>query len=86
MKNFSLLVFLLSLGLFTVSCATDPAGGGGAAVKPYPLDKCLVMDVPLAKMGKPKRIVYQGQEMKFCCKRCVKAFKADPEPYLAKLK
>ncbi|MFK5923859.1 MAG: hypothetical protein QM496_16910 [Verrucomicrobiota bacterium] len=86
MKNLLPIALALAVVLLTVSCATDSmTGKGGADVKPYPFDKCLVMDVPLAKMGKPKRIVYQRQEMKFCCKRCVKVFKADPETYLAKL-
>ena len=53
--------------------------------KPYSLTNCLVSDEKLGSMGKPVRIVHQGQEVKFCCKPCVRKFKKDPETYLAKL-
>ena len=56
-----------------------------AKAKPYPLDKCLVMDVKL----KPKETitkVYKGQQMKFCCVPCVIAFENAPEKYMAMLK
>ncbi len=84
MKNIIFSAAALSSALFLASCATTGTGDNGP-VKPYPLDKCLVMDVPLKKMGEPKKIVYQGQEMKFCCTRCVKAFKANPDFYFNKL-
>ena len=54
--------------------------------KPYPSKICLVTDNKLGSMGKPYRIVHEGQEIKFCCKPCLKKFNADPAKYLAKLK
>ncbi|MFV0338357.1 MAG: YHS domain-containing protein [Chthoniobacterales bacterium] len=33
----------------------------------------------------PTVIVYEGQEVKFCCKKCKKKFNSDPEKYLKKL-
>jgi len=54
--------------------------------KPYPLDKCIVSDEKLGEMGKPFVFVYQGQEIKLCCKSCQKDFKKDPAKYLKKLK
>lgn len=63
------------------AAATAPADG----VKPYPLTTCVVSGEKLGEMGKPQQLVYQGQEMKFCCKDCVKDFQADPDKYLKKL-
>ena len=62
------------------------AGPENAKAKPYPSDICLVTDNELGSMGKPYRIVHEGQEVKFCCKPCVKKFNADPAKYLAKIK
>ena len=36
-------------------------------------------------MGKPVTLIYKGQEMKFCCKDCVKDFKKNPEKWMKKL-
>ncbi len=38
-----------------------PAEKSDAAVKPYPLDVCIVTDNDLGSMGEPYRIVHQGQ-------------------------
>ncbi len=55
-----------------------------AAVKPYPLDHCLLMDG--GKVDKDSATeVYQGQEFRFCCKGCVRRFKKDPDKYLKQL-
>jgi hypothetical protein len=53
-----------------------------AKVKPYPLEKCIVSDEKLGEMGKPVVLVYEGQEMKFCCKDCVKKFNKEPAKYI----
>ncbi len=84
MKNIILIAAALFSPVFLASCVTT-GSGNNQATKPYPLDKCIVMDVPLGKMGKPKRLVYEGQEMKFCCTRCVKAFRKNPDAYIDKL-
>jgi len=57
-----------------------------AAPKPYPLDKCIVSDEKLGEMGKPYVFTHEGQEIKMCCKSCLKDFKKDPAKYLKKLK
>lgn len=57
-----------------------------ADVKPYPRETCLVSGNELGSMGKPITKVYNGQEIKFCCKPCIKKFEANPEKYLKKLK
>ena len=37
-------------------------------------------------MGGPITKVHEGQEIKFCCKPCIKKFDANPAKYLGKLK
>jgi hypothetical protein len=59
---------------------------GKPPVKPYPLDYCLVSKEKLGEMGDPFVMVHEGQEIKFCCKGCVKKFNADPAKYLEILK
>ncbi|YCM44609.1 YHS domain-containing protein [Verrucomicrobiaceae bacterium 227] len=54
-------------------------------IKPYPLDRCLVTDEPLDEWDDMQTIVYQGQEMKFCCEMCLGDFKKDPQKYLKQL-
>ncbi len=56
-----------------------------SAAKKYPLNDCLVTDNELGSMGKVITKVYDGQEIKFCCKPCVKKFEKNPAKYLAKL-
>ena len=56
-----------------------------AKAKPYPLKICLVSGEKLGgDMGKPVTLVYKGQEMKFCCKECVKDFNKDPKKWMKK--
>lgn len=56
-----------------------------ADVKPYPLKNCLVSGNELGSMGKPITKVYDGQEIKFCCKPCIKKFEANQAKFLSKL-
>jgi len=56
-----------------------------SAAKRYPLDYCLVTDNELGSMGKVITKVYDGQQIKFCCKPCVGKFEKNPAKYLAKL-
>ena len=60
-------------------------GDKAAKAKPYPLEKCVVSGEKLGEMGKPVTLTYKGQEMKFCCKDCVKKFNKDPKKYLKKM-
>lgn len=54
--------------------------------KPYPLKTCLVSDEKFGgEMGKPYVFVEKGQEIKLCCKSCLKDFQKDPAKYLKKL-
>jgi YHS domain-containing protein len=56
-----------------------------AKAKPYPLKTCLVADEKLGEMGEPYVFVYQGQEIKFCCKGCRKDFDKEPAKFMKKL-
>jgi len=57
------------------------------APKPFPasLTTCLVSEEKLGEMGKSYVFVYQGQEVKLCCKKCQKQFDKDPAKYIAKI-
>ena len=71
--------------LVFASCASPSSSGSSATVKPYPRDTCIVTGNKLGSMGTPVTQVYQGQEVKFCCKPCTKKFAANPAKYLAGL-
>ena len=91
MKRTLLTIVTLTLlvGLPALVGATDtnsPSTSTNAMVKPYPLDYCLVSGDKLGgDMGEPIVTVYQGQEIKFCCKDCPPDFKKEPEKYMKKL-
>jgi hypothetical protein len=53
--------------------------------KPYPLKVCLVSGEKLGGMGDPYVFVHEGQEIKLCCKGCLKDFKKEPAKYLKKI-
>ncbi|MDP3850771.1 MAG: hypothetical protein Q8Q59_09725 [Luteolibacter sp.] len=53
--------------------------------KPYKPDTCIVSDEKLGEMGKPYVFVHDGQEIKLCCKSCLKKFNKEPDKYLKKL-
>jgi hypothetical protein len=94
-------LLLTAAAAFLTSCAstgstvsTSTSSGGGTAAsnpaptggtKPYPLKTCIITDNDLGSMGDEQRIVYQGQEIKFCCKPCEAKFLKNPAKYLAKL-
>jgi YHS domain-containing protein len=44
-----------------------------------------VTDNELGSMGKPLSKTYGDQEVRFCCKPCVKKFEQNPAKYLKKL-
>ncbi|MEN9359892.1 MAG: hypothetical protein RL095_1427 [Verrucomicrobiota bacterium] len=79
MKN----LIIVSTLLLLASCA---GSGSAAAVKPYTSKDCVVTDNELGSMGEVITRVYGNQEVKFCCKPCIKKFEKDPEKYLSKLK
>jgi hypothetical protein len=77
MKN---LLLALTLGIFAFTATSLAAD----EVKPYALDYCLYSNEKLGEMGKPASEVYEGQEIKFCCKSCRRSFDNDPAAGLKK--
>jgi len=55
------------------------------AVKAYPLNVCLVSDEKLGgDMGEPYEFIYEGREIKLCCKSCLKDFQKDSAKFVKK--
>ncbi|HEX3134202.1 MAG TPA: hypothetical protein VHX44_11550 [Planctomycetota bacterium] len=75
-------VFAALAILASAFAADEPLPAG---VKPYPLKICVVSAEELGGMGKPVSKVYEGQEVKFCCKNCIKKFDKDPAGYVKKI-
>jgi len=68
---------------FGVSAADKKSAG---KPKPYPLKTCIVSDESLGgDHGEPYTFVHEGQEIKLCCKPCLKDFNKEPAKYLKKL-
>ena len=88
-------ILISTIGLFCNSCSeketavsetpAETSTEMAADAKPYPLDVCLVSDEKLGSMGEPVSIVHEGQTIKFCCDKCVPAFKKDPAKYMDQL-
>lgn len=78
----------LSMALLAMGLAAPliPSNSHAAETKPYPLNVCVVSGNELGSMGTPITRKYGDQEVKFCCKPCIKKFEKDPEKYLGKLK
>ena len=74
-----LLTILVLLGFAGASRAADEKP------KPYPLKTCVVSGEGLDSMGKPFVFVYEGQEVKMCCKHCKKDFDKEPANYMKKI-
>ena len=67
--------------LGTLAVAADSAQDKPA----YPLKTCVVSGEKLGSMGKSYVHSYEGREVQFCCKGCLKDFNKDPQKYLKKL-
>lgn len=81
---------LASAGAASAGCCdalTPMADEAKPAAKPYPLDTCIVTDEKLDAdpTMKSYSFVHEGQEIKLCCKSCLKKFNKSPETYLKKL-
>jgi hypothetical protein len=85
----ALLGGLLAGPLAITAAEHDHAGAAKSAkasAKPYPLKTCIVSDEKLdGDMGKAYVFLHEGQEIKLCCKSCLKDFNKDPAKYIKKL-
>ncbi len=81
----------LTAALLALAVLAGPYAGLAAdqpketKTKAYLLKTCVVSGEKLGEMGNPYVFVYQGQEIKLCCKNCLKDFKKDPAKYLKKI-
>lgn len=82
LSNTARLLASTLLAVLTTSCATP---GAVSTLKPYPLKVCIVSGNDLDSMGDTITEAYKGQQVKFCCKPCVKKFHANPDKYLKKI-
>jgi len=70
---------------FTSARAADT--NAVASIKPDLLKTCPVSGEKLGgDMGEPYFMVYQGQQVKFCCPMCKKDFDKDPAKFIAKIR
>jgi hypothetical protein len=76
------LALALGCGLLVV---TTGAAADKKETKPYPLQTCVVSDEKLGSMGKPYAFTNDNQEVKLCCKGCLKDFKKDTAKYTKKI-
>ncbi len=85
MKNFVSAVIVL--GALAWSSMAADAAEAKAKARPYPLTTCLVSDEKLGADPdmKPYVFVEEGQEIKLCCKSCLKDFKKDKATLMKKL-
>lgn len=59
--------------------------GKHAAKAEYPLNECVVSGEKLGEHGDPYVFQHEGQEVRLCCKACLKDFKKDPAKYVKKI-
>jgi YHS domain-containing protein len=88
-----LLTAILGLSLGATAARADeakqpakdkPAQEETAKAKPYPMTTCFISGEEFDEDDGPEVIVYKGQELKFCCKKCLKKFKSDPDKSMKK--
>jgi YHS domain-containing protein len=77
-------LFCIFLVTFAIAAA-GPLSAAETAAKPYPLNTCIVSGEKLDSMGKPYVFTKDGQEVKLCCKACLKDFNKEPAKYLKEL-
>jgi hypothetical protein len=77
----SLLTVAVLSFLAPAFAADTPAGNA----KPYPLKTCIISGEELDSHGEPVSKVYEGQEVKFCCKPCIRKFEKDVPGNLKKI-
>ena len=81
----------LVLTLLTTTILLGMSFSGQAVDKKdsaYPLTTCVVSGEKLGgdPTMKPYTFTHDGQEVRLCCKSCLKDFKKEPAKYMAKIK
>jgi|SRR5690348_9671857 hypothetical protein len=84
LKNIAIVSLLA--GVLVAPFSTRADNKKAEKAKPYPLKTCVVSDEKLGgDMGEPYVFTHNGQEIKLCCKSCLKDFKKDPAKYMKKV-
>lgn len=76
--SYLIAAFAMTFALPSLKAADD------TSAKPYPLQTCFISGEKIGDMGKPTVFVYEGQEIKLCCKDCKKQFDKDPAAAMKK--
>lgn len=86
MKNIKSLSSVVTLASFLAIAFNGYSEETNANSKDtYPLQTCVVSGEKLGEMGKPYIHTYEGKEVRFCCKGCLKDFNKAPAKYIKKL-
>jgi YHS domain-containing protein len=85
MKRLKSVIAGVLLAAFCTAPFVGLADDAKPKLKPYTLKTCIVSGDKLGEMGDPYVFEYQGREIKFCCKSCVKDFKKEPAKYIKKI-
>lgn len=85
MKKQLTIATLFALVAFQPMAALGDDKAKESKPKPYPLQTCIVTDEKLGDHGKPYIFTHEGQEVKLCCKGCLKDFKREPAKYTKKI-
>jgi YHS domain-containing protein len=85
MKRLKPVIAGVLLAAFCAAPFVGLADDAKPKLKPYTLKTCVVSGDKLGEMGDPYIYEYQGREIKFCCKGCVKDFQKDPAKYIKKI-
>ena len=84
LKNVAALT--LAMTILASPYAGMAAEAKGKKLKPYVLKTCVVSDEKLGgEMGKPVHYEYEGRDIQFGCKDCIKTFKKEPAKYVKKI-
>jgi YHS domain-containing protein len=87
MKNVRLIAGTILIVALAGCKQEAPRSAAAGTVIPDLMTTCPVSGDKLGgDMGKPVVIVYQGQEVKFCCADCKADFDKDPAKYIAKIR
>ncbi|MBK7405557.1 MAG: hypothetical protein IPJ41_13240 [Phycisphaerales bacterium] len=74
-------LILAVVASLAVAAAPPPA----APPRPYPLRYCPISGEELGSMGAPVVKIYEGREVRFCCKSCIKKFEAEAPEYWSQI-
>ena len=89
MKMLKILTVAVVSAVFFAAPIVGPAADGKKTdkPKPYPLKTCVVSGEEISDKAdmKPYVFTHEGQEIKLCCKDCLKDFQKEPAKYLKKI-